>query len=491
MKKLTTLFIGLTILLVTGCHEKTNQGSYIFNNGEKTDLREYNAGYAFEQNGWTYVHVEGDAFERGEQFGYLTASKYATGRKTLQTYVMQTMGIELAWLNDQAVKLQKHKIPKELIREMSGYVAGCKKAGVETTLTEVIGWNAFPGMAEYWWPLYGIQTYLGSEDPPPAQAKKQKGQCSAFIATGDATTDGQIVIGHTTFDDFWSGDLWNTILHIQPDSGHGMIMQAQPGYVMSMADFFVTEAQIVGLETTIIYINQYDTAGIPEWVRVRQAMQYGNNIDEWIAIMKEGNNGVNGASWLLGDLNTNEIVRFEQGYRFSAIDRKKDGYFFGCNCVEDPKIRNLECVNVGYNEIRMQTGGRRVRWPQLLDQYYGKIDEKTGALMLGDTWDPYLEKDQGGANTICAMYDMDPRLNFSSTIAPWIAPYEPAGSMDVKITTTDMGRKMNFWARYGRSNGVAFDAAEFLEAHPQWNWQKEYLPSRPAQDIGLFGPGVN
>jgi hypothetical protein len=255
-----------------------------------------------------------------------------------------------------------------------------------------------------------------------------------------------------------------------------------------MADFFVTEAKIVGLETTIIFLNVYDTAGIPEWVRVRQAMQYGNSIDEWIAIMQEGNNGVNGASWLLGDLNTNEIVRFEQGYRFSATDRKKDGYFFGCNCVEDPKIRNLECVNVGYNEIRMQTGGRRVRWPQLLDKYYGKIDAKTGALMLGDTYDPYLKEDRGGANTICSMYDVDPRLNFSSTIAPWVAPFAPAGSMDVKITTTDLGSKMQLWARYGRANGVAFDAEKFLTDHPQWNWQKDYLPSRPGRNFGLFGP---
>ena len=44
--------------------------------------------------------------------------------------MMHTMGVELDWMNQQAVKLQKHKIPEELILEMSGYVAGCKKTGI-------------------------------------------------------------------------------------------------------------------------------------------------------------------------------------------------------------------------------------------------------------------------------------------------------------------------------------------------------------------------
>jgi hypothetical protein len=40
MKKLTTLLLGLTLLLLIGCYEKSDQSSYIFNNGEKTRLRQ-------------------------------------------------------------------------------------------------------------------------------------------------------------------------------------------------------------------------------------------------------------------------------------------------------------------------------------------------------------------------------------------------------------------------------------------------------------------
>ena len=40
---------------------------------------------------------------------------------------------------------------------------------------------------------------------------------------------------------------------------------------------------------------------------------------------------------------------------------------------------------------------------------------------------------------------------------------------------------MNLWARYGRADGAPFDADEFLRQHPQWNWQKGYLKSRPQQ----------
>ena len=45
---------------------------------------------------------------------------------------------------------------------------------------------------------------------------------------------------------------------------------------------------------------------------------------------------------------------------------------------------------------------------------------------------------------------------------------------------------MRFWGRYGRADGVEFDADEFFEHHPLWRWQEGYTKSRPSQPWTLF-----
>ncbi|MEA3493142.1 MAG: hypothetical protein U9R38_02000 [Candidatus Margulisiibacteriota bacterium] len=35
------------------------------------DKKTYGKGYRFEKNGWVYVHIEGEPYERGFQHGYL------------------------------------------------------------------------------------------------------------------------------------------------------------------------------------------------------------------------------------------------------------------------------------------------------------------------------------------------------------------------------------------------------------------------------------
>ena len=56
----------------------------------------------------------------------------------------------------------------------------------------------------------------------------RKSHCSAFIATGDATADGRIVIGHESFTEFWNGQYMNFILDITPDDGYRMVIRAVP-----------------------------------------------------------------------------------------------------------------------------------------------------------------------------------------------------------------------------------------------------------------------
>lgn len=427
-------------------------------------------------NGWMHIKINGEPFERGFQYGYLTAQDYAAAIRTYKAMTLQTMGMDYSFFVESAARIHKPKIPKEYLDEMSGIAAGFTKGGVPTTLDEVIGYNAYMEMTGYWWPT--VMSIYAASGPTGRFAKAH---CSGFIATGSATKDGKIVIGHTSFTEFWNGQYFNAIVEITPTSGHKIVMQTAPGWIASMTDFWVTGGGIVVLETTIVGFQGYDTTKTPEYVRARNACQYANSIDEWVSLMDYKNNGGYANMWLIGDIKTGEIADYEQGLIYTSLKKKTDGYFFGDNAPDDPEIRNLECTDVGYNDIRQQTGARRMRWPQVLDSFYGQIDEKVGQTMLADTYDVYLQKENPCSRTICSHYDVDPMYYVSDPNAVWNIPYYPAGSVEGKVTTTDLAKDLTMWGRFGRADGVAFDADQFLKDHPQWNWQAGYLISRPSQ----------
>src|SRR5215208_2230580 len=164
--------------------------------------------------GWIHLRVQGAPFERGFQHGYLTAAEYADAVRTYAAMTYQTIGMDYSFFVRQAAELQKSKVPPELLQEMEGIAAGFTRAGVPTTLDDVIGWNAWTELTGYWWPT--VTTQYAVSAPGGSAAKSH---CSGFIATGSATADGQIVIGHTTFTEFWNGQYMNVILDITPDSG--------------------------------------------------------------------------------------------------------------------------------------------------------------------------------------------------------------------------------------------------------------------------------
>lgn len=437
--------------------------------------------WTFEREGWTFVHIEGEPCARGFQHGYLVADAYREHLATTKFFTIQTMGITFEWLVEQSVKMFNPKVPRELMEEMQGIADGLTAAGVPATLDEIVAWNGYTELTESWWP--GVKSQYAST---AGSRKGQQGHCSAFIATGTATADGAIVIGHETFDDFWSGQGQNLILNIVPTDGAAIIMQATPGYIDSMTDFFVTSYGILGTETTIAGFLPYDENGVPEFIRIRNAMQYGTDLDSFTELLNDGNNGGVANIWMYGDRNTNEIAKLEQGLAYVNYEKKSSGHWTSNNAPEDPRIRNLECANLGWDDTRVQTGGRRTRWPALIEPYLTQIDLAAGQTMLADHYDVYHERDLAAANTICAHYDWDNRSDGAEEDAVWVNPYQPAGSIDGKVTTSAMAENMEFAARFGRACGIPFDADEFMEVRPQWDWEEGHLKSRPHREWTNF-----
>jgi hypothetical protein len=261
-------------------------------------------------------------------------------------------------------------------------------------------------------------------------------------------------------------------------------MQTQPGWIHSGTDFFITDAGLVGSETTIGDFQHFSEKGVPEFSRMRRATQDAAGLDQWCAIMKKGNNGGYANAWLLGDVNSGEIARLELGLKYIGFERTKDGFFIGSNIAEDPHILRLETTTKD-TDIRNSDVARRVRWKQLMKENAGKIDLALAEKMEADCYDACLHQESPGSRTLSGHFELDPQLTaFSGDV-----PYLPLGSYDAKVVDARMAKAMSFAARWGSADGTAFDAPAFLAAHPQFDWQEGYLKSRPAEPWVEFKSG--
>ena len=177
-------------------------------------------------------------------------------------------------------------------------------------------------------------------------------------------------------------------------------------------------------------------------------------------------------------------MRLELGLKYHNVERTKNGFFIGFNAAYDPKIRNKECVNTGFDDTRRHQGARRVRLGDLMEENKGKLDIELALKLLGDHYDVYLEKENPCSRTVCSHYELDAREYMSDPSRP--KPYQPRGALDGTAANTEMGKNMSFMARYGASCGMPFNAEEFCNKRRQWAYLKPYLMDRPTQPWTLF-----
>jgi len=436
-------------------------------------------GISYNQNGWKYISIKGNPKERGYAYGFLCANEFKEIQKMLKFFMMESFGMDWAFfikeVNDDFKEMTQRDF-KEFYEEMEGIAEGCNANNCKTNIDEIIAWNFYMSIP-YWYSIKS-QNKVGKEGG-------SKDRCSAFIAVGDWTTDGKIVCAHNSFCEFIDGQYLNIILDLKPNEGHRIIMQTSPCSIWSGSDFWVTSKGIIGTETTIGGFYPYEKR-FPIGYRIRQAMQYGNTLDEYCKILLHENSGDYANSWLFGDINTNEILRIELGLNYHNIERTTNGFFIGFNATYDEKIRNLECNDSGFFDVRRHQGARKVRLGDLMDEYKGKINIEIAKRIISDHYDVYLEKDDNPCSrTICSHYDLDPREFMSDPSRP--KPFAPHGAVDGLITDSTLAKKMMVEARWGNSCGIPFKAADFIKKHRQYEIFAPYLHDRLTQPWTTFG----
>ena len=300
---------------------------------------------------------------------------------------------------------------------------------------------------------------------------RPEGRCSAFIATGSYTEGGKIVMAHNNWASYAEGARWTVIFDIKPEHGHHILMDGAPGIITSLDDFGVNDAGLMITETTISQFEGWDPEGKPEFARSRKALQYGSSIDEYVALIKEGNNGGYANDWLIGDRKTGEIAYLELGLKNTPLWRTKDGYFVSSNFARDPQLIKDETEGFNLNNLAYSPNARRVTWEKKMAEAKGRIDIELAEQFLADHEDSFTGKTEADDRSLCGHVDKVKR-----GVPEWDwKPYYPAGSVTGKVTDSDLAARLSLIAHAGHPCGEDFLATPFLAAHPEYGYLKPIL----------------
>ena len=418
-------------------------------------VQTFGPAYRYPAAGWIYLHIEGKPYERGYQHGHLMA-------REIPEYLERcaaVLGSNDHWddYRTTANALFLRGFDREILEEMRGIADGASDAGARwktrrVDLLDIAVANTTVEMGELAMAVSATPTGLEglTLDAPPYSDRKRdsvKDHCSAFAATGPATRDGKMVIGHVTWWPLTLAEQTNVMLDIKPASGHRMLIQSYPGGIESGTDWYQNDAGVVLTETTIDQ-TPFNAAGTPVAFRARMAIQYSDNIDDVVRALSKQNNGLYTNEWIMGDAKTNEIAIFDLGTNHTKLWRSSKnewfgdtpGFYWGDNNAKDLSVRLEEYPDPNGDPLFIPyvAGPRDTAWQQLYQKYRGQIDEQFGFLAFRT------------------------------------APLVAASTMDAKVATADMASHMMVWAEIGRPN------------------QREWLPNKKydfAGDDGLYPSG--
>jgi len=399
-------------------------------------VRTFGPAYRYPAAGWIYLHIEGAPYERGYQHGFLMAREIPEYMER----VAADLGIKLdqqGWteLRTSANALFLRGFDREILEEMRGIADGASAAGAKwfgraIDLVDVVVANTAVEMGELRSAMWTTPTGLeGLHLEPPAYYDRKRDSaldhCSAFAATGPATRDGKMVVGHVTWWPLTLAEQTNVMLDIKPAAGHRMLIQSYPGGIESGTDWYQNDAGVILAETTIRQ-TPFNIQGTPVAFRARMASQYGGNVDEVVKQLGTRNNGLYTNEWIIGDAKNNEIAMYELGTNHTKLWRSSRnewfggtaGFYWGNNNAKDLAIKQEYVPDPqGAPEyVPYVPAVRDLAWNDLYRKYRGEIDEQFGFLAFRT------------------------------------APLVSSSTMDAKVATADMASHLMVWAAFGKPN---------------------------------------
>jgi outer membrane protein assembly factor BamB len=492
MKKIVSVFFVFILILsmvpyVSEIVEGTELASF-------TTPEKYDTGYRYNIQGWIYLHIEGEPYGRGYQHGYLLAdeivdhitrwsniihnsAKNSKNPVDINSPEYQEMSNDW-WESCRSAinNIYWDRTPEEYQNEIKGIADGVKARGGKVLGRDVdyIDILAINQIYEYmirldnrikgFHPIRDMlhigkilrptglsqderKYYLTDFLPDPISSD----HCNAFIATGNATTNGQIVASQNVrcggwWYPYYIAQRWNVIIDIVPEDGYRLTMASAPGYIWSDENYYQNEKGIVIVETTP-YQGYWKNTGYSMAIRTRRAIQYSDTLDKTIGYLMEGNDGLWTGLYLLGDTKTGEIARFELALYHYEIWRTFNGFYFAANNAMSKGVRKEQQVEgknglvknlygfflkilgvesaYGFYTFNYYDATRDAKLRELGNKYYGKIDIEV----------------------------LKEKIMSESTISDkW--------TIDIKATDTQLMKSNSLWTFWGNAGGMIWDVSD-------------------------------
>ena len=408
----------------------------------------YGPAYRYPQAGWIVLHIEGAPYERGCQHGRLMAAEIVDMIKTRATCRSPKAATE-AWRDVRTLvnALFLRRYDAEYLEEMKGIADGAAAAGAKyddrpVDLVDIVTLNCDLELSYLAAGVHatatGLDDGLYHEPLVTERPRSPDERCSAFAATAPATADGDIIFGHITMCGLADAPAYNVWLDLKPTAGHRIAMQTYPGGIMSGLDYYLNDAGLLALETTIRQTD-FDITGLALASRIRRAVQYADGIDRAIEILSTANNGLYSNEWMFADTKTGEIAMFEMGTHATKLWRSSRdewpggtrGFYWGCNNAKDMEVRKEALPTLGGKpgNLVLYPSDRDRSWLRLFREHQGKLTVDFG---------------------------------FEAFTT---APLAAHPSCDAKFTTTKLAKEMKSWALFGPPLGRAWTPTEHDREH--------------------------
>jgi hypothetical protein len=389
--------------------------------------------YRYDDRGWIFVHIEGEPYERGYQFGYLLTDEVAEYLNKLAIRENRSeprAGWDHIRFIVQAFMLNRYE--EEYQIEMKGIADGASYAGARfygrpLDVVDIAGLNSVIDIGQMYGALRNTPNatsginFLKHEDE--LLIKEEYHKCSGVTATGSATDDGRIVFGQIFMWNGYTGIHWDVICDLQPTRGHRLVYHTFPGGIHSGSDFYINDAGLIVGETTTAQ-TPYDDSGTPQSNRIRKAMQYSDNIDDLVKIMTHRNNGQYTNEWPFAEAKSGEVGIFLLGTHKWRLWRSSQNDFpagltdfYWCNNNnKDLEVRKEYIVNADNApyDLMFRPWNRDLAFNEFYHQNKGKID----SIAVANLWAS--------------------------------SPINRSHACDGKITTGDMADQLVFLAHYGK-----------------------------------------
>ncbi|WP_083967962.1 C45 family autoproteolytic acyltransferase/hydolase [Hyalangium minutum] len=411
-------------------------------------------GFRYDEGGWIFVHIEGEPYERGRQYGELVAPELAR--------YIDKLGVQMdkedpasgwARVRLMADSLFLRKFDTEFLEEMRGIADGATKGGAKVKerasdsaseersglkeravdLLDIVALNSAVDLSSLEsanqvtaTPLSGRIFTSGEEE---AERAGKGDHCSSFVATRSATPDGRVIMGHIFMWNSYTGVHWDVALDVQPSRGHRFVMQTFPGGIHSGADWYINDAGLVVAETTVGQ-TPFNPNGTPQSNRIRKAVQYASSIEEAARIMKDKNNGLYSNDWVMADTKTDEGACLLLGTEKAKLWRT------GGKGIASDTPGNLKDFIWANNNNR----DLEVRKEYVPNPNNAPVDLAFNTWNRDIAFSRFYEKYGHGGITL----DSAIRLLASS-------PINRPHASDGKVTTSEMSEKLMFLAHYGKT----------------------------------------